>query len=269
MKKKTKTIIGTVFAAIAVAGFIAGYVFIKDGDVPFLNIQLNKRTYEKEIIPDHGYRSETTYDGTGDFDEAVYDIPFNTDRFGMQVRKEVKYVNNIEYVKKNGIEKTKKLDAFAKDYMEKLFNTGYRTLTESKDSYVKEIADKTQLMMDPEAFTTLFVHEEDIEEFAEVIVDNKIQCEAEFKTDSSLVYTDFLTTVRGELVIKAYGEDSREISLYRIPLTKDGRYIVDVVINEYDPRVFVLDVVGEITEDGLVEYEPITWEMKKEMRNYD
>lgn len=253
MKRKTKKVLRiAVCVAVGVAIVVSGGVlyFTRNQESSPLNITLNKKTYEKEEIPDHGYRSETTYDGTGEFDEAVYDIPFSG-KLGELEEEANAYVSNVEWVKEYTAPVASPYLQSAEVFF-KLFLPGYRTIEEDKEKYKTEIL---KLVYTDNGSLTRFFHDEDFDVFADWLIKNKVQVNAEFKTDSSLIWMDGYTYVRGELDIESFSCDTSQEILRHMPLDRDGRYIVDISIG-YDSdnnrmNIYDVQVVGEITDNGL------------------
>ena len=260
MKRKTKKVLRiAVCVAVGVAIVVSGGVlyFTRNKESSPLNITLNKKTYEKEEIPDHGYRSETTYDGTGEFDEAVYDIPFNGKLGSTETEEQIgSYTNNIEWIKKYSKKDAETNVAIAKLFW-KRFLVKPREIEKDRDSYLKNILEL--MYIDNESQTTLFFHDDDFRIFADWLVKNNVQVDAEFKSDSSLVWTDGYTYVRGELDIASYNCDTEQELFRHLPLHRDGKYIVDISIGfdsvQKKVNIFDVQVVGEIVDGDLVVFE--------------
>lgn len=128
--------------------------------------------------------------------------------------------------------------------METLFNVNYRNIAADQNGFVSDV----MLNSDYEVYITknFGTEEEDtiylydyIEELSDYFIENQVEMEAKFYTDDSLVYSDFYTFVRGELVFTIYSSEDEsseykvgeqyqipyEVAMQRTPSNPDNRTV--------------------------------------------
>ncbi len=164
------------------------------------------------------YISETNYTGRLSQYPELYQIPF---------RKSDAYICNKDFSEKHKdiFEECEK-DAAA--FLEALFNVDYRTVAEDPSKFVMGVMKNA----DPEVYIAKGYDTEEerclylydyIKELSDYFVENQVEMEAKFYTDDSLVYSDFYTFVRGELVFTIYSSEDPDLIYepgkeYQIPV---------------------------------------------------
>ena len=179
--------------------------------------------------------AETAYTGaSGSLPDAVFDYEF---------KKTDAYVSNKELSNDStvsgdltGIKKE------AVDFTTAMFNTTYRTLESKEDTYVSKLvtymggsgastiwgSDKTEESTIDDSYTT----EDYARGLAQYYIDNKLEVEANYTTDTCLVYEDNgVYYVRGILKITSYENSENKTSPFLpegLDLTQDGKYVFEV-----------------------------------------
>lgn len=170
----------------------------------------------KESTPD--YTIETNYKGYLSQFPELYEIPF---------KKTDSYICNKDFSR----EHYNVLDEYEDDataFIETLFNVDYRNVAANQTGFVAEVMQNG----DYETFITKNYGKEDeetmylydyIEDLSSYFVENQVEMESKFYTDDSLVYSDFFTFVRGELVFTIYNSEdtSSEYKVgeeYKLPI---------------------------------------------------
>ena len=164
------------------------------------------------------YTLETNYKGHLSQFPELYEIPF---------RKTDSYICNMDLSREhyNVLEEYEN-DATA--FIEAPLNVDYRNIAANQTGFVAEVMQNG----DYETFITKNYGKEDeetmylydyIQDISSYFVENQVEMESKFYTDDSLVYSDFYTFVRGELVFTIYtSEDtSSEYKIgeeYQIPI---------------------------------------------------
>ena len=189
---------------------------------------------KKEI----SYITDTIYKGNLSKYPELYTIEF---------KKSDAYISNKEYYKDH-------LDDFydyenaATSFFETLFNVDYRDVAADKNAFVAEVM-KT---CDYEAYHTLDLglDTEKTQYFFEYVMDiadyfiaNQVEMTAVFLTDDSLIYSDYYTFVRGELVFTIY-ECSDEALPYEVG--KEYHLPMEVSFNNasFSPETKVITSFG-------------------------
>ncbi len=171
---------------------------------------------EKEGKPD--YTIETNYKGHLSQFPELYEIPF---------KKTDSYICNKDFSRAyyNVLEEYEN-DATA--FIEALFNVDYRNIAANQTGFVAEVmqnGDYETLItknFGKENEETIYLYDY-IEDLSSYFVENQVEMESKFYTDDSLVYSDFFTFVRGELVFTIYNSEdtSSEYKVgeeYQIPI---------------------------------------------------
>lgn len=164
------------------------------------------------------YTLETNYKGHLSQFPELYEIPF---------RKTDSYICNKDLSREhyNVLEEYEN-DATA--FIEALLNVDYRNIAANQTGFVAEVMQNG----DYETFITKNYGKEDeetmylydyIQDISSYFVENQVEMESKFYTDDSLVYSDFYTFVRGELVFTIYNSEdtSSEYKIgeeYQIPI---------------------------------------------------
>lgn len=205
---------------MATTAFLVVNKNIKNEDrtpsTPIQNTTISNDDAENTDICD--YTSETNYKGKLAQYPDLYQYPF---------RKSDSYISNKEFSIDHE-DTIKECEADAKQFMETLFNVNYRDIAADMPKYVG----KVMTTADYRAYHTedLFGENEKtillydyINNIADYFVQNQMQVDATFYTDSSLVYSDFYIFVRGELVFTIYdsADTSSEYEIgteYAIPM---------------------------------------------------
>ncbi|MCR4902068.1 MAG: hypothetical protein K6A23_04355 [Butyrivibrio sp.] len=156
----------------------------------------------KDIDEPVSYISETNYKGALSQFPELYQIPF---------KKTESYVSNKEFSKEHSDIFTE-CEEDATEFFETLFNVNYRDILNDSKGFVTDVMKNG----DYDAYVTKFYDTDDqetiyfyryINELAEYFIENQVQMEAKFYTDDSLVYSDYYTFVRGELVFTIYSSE--------------------------------------------------------------
>ncbi len=164
------------------------------------------------------YIAETNYKGHLSQFPELYEIPFGrTDS----------YICNKDFFKEHrDVFDEYKSDATA--FIETLFNVNYREVAADQMGFISDVmqnGDYETLItknFGSDKEETLYLYDY-IEEFSEYFIQNQVEMEAKFYTDDSLVYNDFFTFVRGELVFTIYSSEDSESDYkvgeeYQIPI---------------------------------------------------
>ena len=141
--------------------------------------------------------------------------------------------------------------------MEALFNIDYREIVKDKNNFdanVMRNCDYTAYVTtgwDTEEEKTEYLYEH-VQDITDYFAKNMVEMEAKFYTDDSLIYSDFYTFVRGELVFTIYSsQDSEsefeigkeysipmEIAMQRSPNSSSDRIICSFG-RAYDDKFFL------------------------------
>ncbi|WP_026658641.1 hypothetical protein [Butyrivibrio sp. AC2005] len=204
-------------AATAVAGTVL-YLSVPEKtmssaiDVPDVQV----KTSGKEDTPD--YTLETNYKGHLSQFPELYEIPF---------KKSDSYVCNKEFSRAHyNVLNEYENDATA--FIETLFNVDYRTVAANQTGFVSDVmqnGDYETLItrnFGTEDEKTMYLYDY-IEDISSYFIENQVEMESKFYTDDSLVYSDFYTFVRGELVFTIYSSEdpSSEYKVgeeYQVPI---------------------------------------------------
>lgn len=230
MKKNrvSKNHIATIIpiAAIAVAIVAVGTVVLllnpfktKETDItdepgsPIPVYDLTKQSSDKE-----NYITETNYKGELSQYPELYEIPF---------KKSDAYICNKDYSAGNET-LFSECETMAKSFYETLFNVDYRNIAADKDDFDAQVMLNCDYMAyhttdyDTENENTTYFFEY-IQKITDYLIENQVEMSAKFYTDDSLVYSDFYTFVRGELVFTVFASEDKESEFeigkeYRIPM---------------------------------------------------
>ncbi len=228
-KKRCEELIGNisiilpvVAAGVAVCAFICCY---------FLIGRLNGERKNSAVIDEPAgkveatetedkptYISETNYTGHLSAYPELYEIPF---------KKSDAYICNKDFYEAH-YEIFKECEDDATAFIESLFNVNYRVVAEDEADFVSDVmangdyeayVTKNYGMEDEETICLL----EHIREISDYFIENQVEMEAKFYTDDSLVYSDFYTFVRGELVFTIYNTEDKDSEYeigkeYQIPV---------------------------------------------------
>ncbi len=177
------------------------------------------------------YTVETNYTGKLARYPELYQIPF---------KKTSEYICNKDYSKTH-----KKLfeicEMEATSFVENLFNVNYRDIASDRDSFYVNVMQSAEY----DGFITkdfdtdnpqTMLFKEYINEWIDYFIENQVQMEAEFYTDDSLVYSDYYTFVRGEIVFTIY--DNKDTSC-KYEVGKEYSFPLEVALApSYDDYTF-------------------------------
>ena len=202
-------------ALVVAATSVAGVCFsLRKPSAMIDNSEVITGTY---IAPDTNkksgktdYIAETNYKGHLSQFPELYEIPF---------RKTDSYVCNKDFSREH-YDVLEEYENDATAFIEALFNVDYRNIASNQTGFVAEVMQNG----DYETFITKNFGEEDeetmylydyIEDISSYFIENQVEMESKFYTDDSLVYSDFYTFVRGELVFTIYNSEDTN-SEYKI-----------------------------------------------------
>lgn len=205
MQNKKKSVFYWLFPVIVLfcsAGVVAFVVF------SFRGKKLAKEEKKQKIIPvaeaeredkktDH--IGETNYTGKLSQYPELYEIPF---------KKTSSYISNKEYSKTDK-KIFERCEYEATSFIENLFNVSYRDISEDRNGFYTKVMQTAEFDgyitkdLNSDNPKTMFFKEY-INEWIDYFVENQVQMEAKFLTDDSLVYSDYYTFVRGEMVFTIY-----------------------------------------------------------------
>lgn len=217
-------IIPAIIGVIAVIGVICalfsmgmlGKKTSEEVSAPAEEISVTAPVSEGDDKP--SYVTETNYNGNLEQFPELYEIPFG---------KSDAYICNKDFATGN-YELFNECESDAKEFFETLFNFNYRDVAVDTSKFVAKAMAQCQYDahhtegFDTEDEKTEYFFEY-IDRLVEYMVDNKMQVDARFYTDDSLVYSDYYIFVRGELVFTIYDckepVDGYEIKTeYSIPM---------------------------------------------------
>lgn len=173
---------------------------------------------EKPAKETESYIEETNYKGELSQFPELYQIPF---------KKTVSYISNKEFSAKHS-DTFEECETKATQFMEDLFSVDYREIVKDKYGYAATVA----VNCDYAAPITLNFGKEDenttdfftyILQINDYFATNMVEMNAKFFTDDSLIYSDYYTFVRGELVFTIYSSEdaTSEFEIgkeYKIPM---------------------------------------------------
>ncbi len=211
-------LIAALFAAIGLVLYAMNILkssFVKTDTVITTTESVSEETKEDEK---ESYIEETNYKGVLSEYPDLYEIPF---------AKSDDYISNKDFSADHS-DIFDECENDATDFFENLFNVDYREIAEDKTSFVNTVMENC----DYEAYHTENLFEENeetypffsyIEELADYFITNQVEMKAKFYTDDSLVYSDYYTFVRGELVFTIYASEDEESEYeigkeYQIPM---------------------------------------------------
>lgn len=193
-----------------------------------------------EPHPD-SYVIETDY--SGNVPAAIYDYPFAKSGY---------YVMNKDLDITN--ETSERLEAYVDEYMNIMLGTGYRTIQDDIQKY----NDKVSQVCSPVSLITTTdgaVHnmQDFLHDIADFIIDNHIVIDTAYNSDHSLIYSDGITYIRGELDITIYECDdisvlSEQLKLFfpDVETFEKGvtySFVVDTSIISDEETYQILDTV--------------------------
>ncbi len=164
------------------------------------------------------YIAETNYKGHLSQFPELYEIPFGrTDS----------YICNKDFFKEHR-DVFDEYESDATAFIETLFNVNYREVAADQMGFVADVmqnGDYETLItknFGSDEEETIYLYDY-IEELSEYFIQNQVEMEAKFYTDDSLIYNDFFTFVRGELVFTIYSSEDSESDYkvgeeYQIPV---------------------------------------------------
>lgn len=191
------------------------------------------------------YINETTFKSDSAMPIEVYEYPFQktvgTSKLGGT------YVNNKDMIATYDNETLKRIEEDAKQFIADSFSLNYHSIEADTDSFKANIErhyldttaiqfpvksdemDGENLILKPMYFSG---------EIADWAINNKVQSEATFTTDDSLIYgDDQYIYVRGVLDLDAYNCDDEkgtcDCLLPEVNYNTGGKYIVDVCYQYY------------------------------------
>ena len=197
-----------------------------------------KDTSEEDLKQE--YVLECKYTGGIGYPE-VYEYPF---------KRTENYVSNKELWAKHP-ERIEACLKAAKDFAEEVFNVNYKEVEENRVAYEEELT----ALLDPE-----FVYNEDnttgevklaadyAEVLADKIIENEYIVEAEFISDTSLVYEDVYNTVRGVLKYTVYSSKNDDIPADGITKEK----IIHIRVNPSNEVVNVYHAAYYLAQDEMI-----------------
>ena len=206
----------------------------KEGVIPVENMP------DKE--PKANYIDETNYKGNLHQFPELYEIPFG---------KTSAYRTNKEYTKTH-YKIFAECEQKSTDFMEKLCNVDYREIGNNRIAFSADVLADVEYdayytkNYNKQDEKTIYLYER-IDELLDYFIENQVQAEAKFYTDDSLVYYDFYTFVRGELVFTIYENNDLTCTYkpgveYQIPVD------VALEIDPDDPSRHVICAYG-LSED--------------------
>ncbi len=185
MKTKKGKIITIIVSAVVVAalGIMAFFYFKKDTIIKKTTKEVTEEATPKKDGEDllASYVNETKYIGGIGY-PIVYNLPFGHSEY---------YKTNKQLWEEGEVDIEGCVDT-ATQFVNLLFNASYKNILENRDMYTANIAD----LMDRD-----FFYEEDeygngydyhsyIENLENYVIDNEIEMESTFLTDTSLVFSD-------------------------------------------------------------------------------
>ena len=151
------------------------------------------------------------------------------------------------YVMNKNLENgTDTIAKFAKEIIEKIYNTDYKQISSSKDDYEKGFIDYIDmdgiffLEAGPGSDTGIEYPADAIEAIESYYVENMLSTEATFLTDESLVYEDGYFFCRGVLEIETFGDKNNKEKI-AIP--------VDVIL-KHNMETGLFDYCGMVGIEG-------------------
>ena len=201
-RKKRRTRIIITAMVISLLLLIAGAVGLiynytqKDKTVidipPKLTVVQTPQEIEQAIeqVKNSAYVSETSYNGKTVMDASLYEIPFQISE---------SYISNKTLFEKQGQSFLDDKQKVASDFIKTLYNINYNYLISDPNKYIDTYVGFY------DQYVTFDTGEADVtaKEYAELVVDNyvtnKVQMEAEFITDPSLVFYD-----GGNIFVRGY-----------------------------------------------------------------
>lgn len=172
----------------------------------------------KQSSNKENYITETNYKGELSQYPELYEIPF---------RKSDAYICNKDYSEGHE-ELFTECESMATSFYETLFNVDYRDIAANKNDFDAQVMNYCDYMayhttdFDTENEQTIYFFEY-IQRITDYFIENQVEMSAKFYTDDSLVYSDFFTFVRGELVFTIFASEDKESEFeigkeYRIPM---------------------------------------------------
>lgn len=142
------------------------------------------------------YMLDTTYAGA-DVPGALYDYPF---------QKSELYVKNKDLVKDMDSEEIRNYIISATDYFDAIFGRNYHSILEDQDDFKESIVNlyDTDTFFENEEESTTTDYADDLMQW---YVDNEIEINADFVSDSSLLYKDTYYYLRGALTLTLQNGD--------------------------------------------------------------
>lgn len=216
-------ILPVIAVIVAIIAFTAVYLKLKPNkavveavnETNVLSVPTTSNTTDNNT---ESFIEETNYRGELSQFPELYQIPF---------KKSDSYICNKDFSKDHA-DTFEECETKATEFMESLFNVDYRKIVKDKYDYSAQVA----MYCDYAAPVTLNWNTEEentvdfftyIQQINDYFVKNMVEMEAKFYTDDSLVYSDYYTFVRGELVFTIYSsDDSNSVyeigSEYKIPM---------------------------------------------------
>lgn len=259
MKKQKNYNSNIVFIIPAIAIIIGALAFIitfhflnpantvKDGVGDGLSSSVTPVLENSSSVPADSYVGETNYKGELSQFPDLYEYPF---------KKSDAYICNKDFSKEHS-DIFEECRSDATQFMEALFNIDYREIVKDKNNFdanVMRNCDYTAYVTtgwDTEEEKTEYLYEH-VQDITDYFAKNMVEMEAKFYTDDSLIYSDFYTFVRGELVFTIYSsQDSEsefeigkeysipmEIAMQRSPNSSSDRIICSFG-RAYDDKFFL------------------------------
>lgn len=189
--------IGVVMAAAAAFSFYNRYEEIKDEIA-----MKNTTSEEKPSNAGYGFAIETIYTGDPYLPNALFDYAF---------KKTDGYINNIDIVNEYGKDTLSPLVDAAKSFTDAMFNVSYKEVPDftAIEDYV---ADNIRIIRDEDDENADLIGTKNAQDYVQqVFIDGRLSMEAEYTTDTCMIYYDeYYTTIRGLLTFTVY-ESSEDL----------------------------------------------------------
>lgn len=250
MKKQSKVPIWIIIPSITAILAVGAVLLVLVVSGTFKKKVVEEPVIEETVtvIPDRepetpNYINETVYNGNLKQYMDLYEYPF---------KKSDSYIQNKDFYKDHS-ELFAEFEGDATQFMEALFNVDYRNIANNKTVFVTNVLKNADYMAyhttgvdtEDEVTTNLYYYIGDI---ADYFIKNRVEMEAKFYTDDSLVYKDYYIFVRGELVFTIYSSDDTEL---KYPIGEECSIPMEVAIVRSNKNYenYVVSSFGEMTDD--------------------
>jgi len=174
------------------------------------------------------YVTEVKYVGGIGYPE-VYDYPFE----------KTEYYKSNKQLSKEHPDRIETILKTTNAYMDLLFNTSYRTILADEEAYINSLLEYMDENWLYETEEDSYTAEQYAQKWAEFLIDNKVEMQTNFLTDSSLVCVNGIYYVRGILEYDVFS------SLYEdLPVTEEMQHcIVEVQVHRSNKVLDDMQVV--------------------------